>query len=131
SQEPSIDDPATKRIRASLERLLEAHDPYPGVVLDRRWDVVLFNKAAAAMVATIPEHLLRPTMNIFRVSLHPQGLAAITLNFDEWATYMILQLRRLVVTSGDEGLVELEQEVLAYPNSAAPVPPPTHHSADT
>src|SRR5690606_17848427 len=33
------------QIRATLTRLLDAHDPYPGVVLDRHWNVVLANRA--------------------------------------------------------------------------------------
>ena len=114
--ETPIDDPAMRHVRTSLERLLEAHDPYPGVVLDRRWNVVLSNAAAGRLVATLPAALLHPTLNIFRVSLHPEGLAAVTLNFPEWATYLLSQLRRLVVMSGDDGLAGLESEVLQYPN---------------
>jgi len=116
--ETSFDDPATKVVRASLERLLATHDPYPGVVLDRRWNIVLANNAAGAMTAGVPAHLLQPSVNIFRISLHPEGIAAITLNFEEWATYMLTQLRRLVVSSGDAGLAALEAEVHAYPNVA-------------
>ena len=114
--ETSIDAPAMAHVRASLQRLLSTHDPYPGVVLDRRWNVVLANEAAGGLIAGLPPELLLPSMNIFRLSLHPDGLAAITLNFAEWASYLLSQLRRLVVMSGDEGLVALEAEVLAYPN---------------
>src|SRR6478736_8889251 len=46
-QETSLSDPEMHRIRASLQQVLDSHDPYPGVVLDRRWDVVLANAAAA------------------------------------------------------------------------------------
>jgi transcriptional regulator with XRE-family HTH domain len=114
--ETAIDDPVSQHVRASLERLLTTHEPYPGVVLDRSWDVVLANEAAGRLIAGVPESLLRPTANIFRASLHPDGLAAITLNFDEWARYLLLQLRRLVVTSGDPKSSALLDEVLAYPN---------------
>jgi transcriptional regulator with XRE-family HTH domain len=114
--ETAIDDPVSQHVRASLERLLRTHEPYPGVVLDRSWNVVLANEAAGRLIAGVPESLLRPTANIFRASLHPDGLAAITLNFDEWARYLLLQLRRLVTTSGDPTLTALQDEVLAYPN---------------
>jgi transcriptional regulator with XRE-family HTH domain len=33
--------------RATIERLLRAHDPYPAVVVDRHWNVVAANDAAA------------------------------------------------------------------------------------
>lgn len=117
--ETPIDDPSMQRVRASLERLLQTHDPYPGVVLDRRWNIVLANQAAGALVAAVEPALLAPTMNIFRISLHPNGMAARTLNFAEWARYLVWQLHRLVIASADDELVALEREVLAYPNVAA------------
>jgi transcriptional regulator with XRE-family HTH domain len=114
--ETAIDAPANQHVRASLERLLSTHDPYPGVVLDRRWDIVLTNKAASRMMAGLPDHLLQPPVNIFRASLHPDGMAALTVNFVEWGTYLLSQLHKLVLSSGDVTLAELEREVLAYPN---------------
>ncbi|HSP28624.1 MAG TPA: hypothetical protein VLN74_08760 [Ilumatobacteraceae bacterium] len=50
--------------------------------------------------------------------LHPDGLAAATVNFVEWSVYLLRQLRRTIVLTGDEGLIALESEVLAYPNVA-------------
>lgn len=114
--ETAIDDPTSQHVRASLERLLRTHDPYPGVVLNRRWDIVLANDAASTMVAAVPAELMMPAPNVFRFSLHPDGVAAFTLNFDEWATYLISQLRRLVLTTGDHDLAALEAEVRGYPN---------------
>jgi transcriptional regulator with XRE-family HTH domain len=114
--ETAIDDPASQRVRSSLERLLRTHDPYPGVVLDRMWNIVLANEAALRMVAAVPAELMAPVPNVFRFSLHPAGIAAFTLNFDEWATYLLAHLRRLVVSSGDADLAALEAEVLGYPN---------------
>lgn len=103
----------------ALERLLASHDPYPGVVLDRQWNIVLANDAALRLVGGLPAELLGPPTNVFRISLHPQGLAAITRNFAEWAEHMLTQLRRLVIASNDPILVATLAEVLAYPNVAA------------
>ena len=58
--ETAIDDPASQHVRASLERLLRTHDPYPGVVLNRTWDIVLANDAALRMVAAVPAELMAP-----------------------------------------------------------------------
>ena len=110
-----LEDAAMATIRGSLQRLLDAHDPYPGVVLDGHWNVVLANTAALRLTATLPPELLRP-LNMFRASLHPDRLAAITTNFDEWATYLVNQLHRLAMTAADPALLELEREVTAYPN---------------
>lgn len=117
-QETPIDAPVSQPVRASLERLLATHDPYPGVVLDRQWNIILANTAAQRLVAGLPMSLTDPVVNVFRISLHPQGLAAITVNFDEWCAAMLAQLRRLVMVTADPELTALEQEVLAYPNVA-------------
>ena len=106
-------------VRNALQRLLRAHEPHPGLVLDRQWNVVLANRSALALAALLPDHLKQPVFNVFRASLHPHGLAAVTENFSDWASYLLQTLRRNVVHSGDVTLAELEQEVLSYPNVAA------------
>ncbi len=100
-------------VMASLRRILDAHDPYPGLVLDRHWNVVLANDATHVLAASLPDHLARPKLNVFRASLHPDGLAAQTLNFDQWATYLLSQLHRLVAVTADPELAEIEREVTA------------------
>src|SRR5687768_11730021 len=35
--------------RAALERMLAAHEPYPGLVLDRHWTVIVANQPAGAL----------------------------------------------------------------------------------
>jgi transcriptional regulator with XRE-family HTH domain len=103
-------------VRQALQRLLDAHHPYPGIVLDRHWNVVMANGAAMGLTALLPPMLAVPPLNIFRVSLHPQGMAAHTSNFAEWGSYMLDALHRSVLSSGDAVLRELEREVRAYPN---------------
>lgn len=114
----ALDDPTMRSIVASLQRLLDAHDPFPGLVLDRHWNVVLANAAAGAFSALLPDHLVGPPMNVFRASLHPDGLAAHTIGFDEWAGHLLAQLRRQVAITGDPNLIDIEREVTAYPNVA-------------
>lgn len=65
--ETALGDAALATVRASLERLLDAHDPYPGVVIDRLWNVVLANQAAGRLLAGLPPSLLGPPPNVFRV----------------------------------------------------------------
>lgn len=67
----------------------------------------------------MPGHVLEPRLNVFRVCLHPDGLAPRTINFDGWATYLLGQLRRTIVLSSDRGLRALERELLAYPTLRA------------
>lgn len=113
-----LDAPAMRPIVVALQRMLDAHDPYPGVVIDRQWNVVLTNEAAAALTAGLPAEVVGPPVNVFRMCLHPAGLAERTVNFAEWADYLLRQLRRTIVLTGDAHLMAIEEEVLAYPNVA-------------
>ncbi len=79
----SLDDASMKSVRASIQRLRDAHDPYPGVAIDRAWNVVVANQAGIALSSGLPAHLAGPPTNIYRVSLHPDGMAARTTNFTE------------------------------------------------
>ncbi|WP_051237594.1 helix-turn-helix domain-containing protein [Ottowia thiooxydans] len=111
----NLDAPDMRPVHAALTRLLEAHHPYPGIVLDRHWNVVLANPAAMALASVLPESLRTPTINMYRASLHPEGLARYTRNLENWAPHLLAGLRRAVEGSGDPELIALEAEVLAYP----------------
>jgi transcriptional regulator with XRE-family HTH domain len=111
------------QVRRSLQRVLDAHDPYPGIALDRGWNLVLSNAAARRLVALLPPALSQPVPNIFRLALHPQGMAAFTVNFAEWGRHMLLELRRLADASTEPALAALLDEVSAYPNVQALAPP--------
>jgi transcriptional regulator with XRE-family HTH domain len=111
-----LDDRSMTVITSALHRLLAAHDPYPGIVLDRHWNVVEANTAAGRMLAAIPRQLREPDVNLFRVSLHPKGLAAFTTNIDEWGSYLLRELDRLITVNTDAVLVELRNEIDEYPN---------------
>jgi transcriptional regulator with XRE-family HTH domain len=115
----ALDDPSMSRVRAALERLLDGHDPYPGVVIDRSWNVLLANPAAARISASLPAELTTPVFNVFRACLHPDGLAPATLNFDEWGSYLMSQLRRLEALTNDPEVSELLDEIERYPTVAA------------
>jgi transcriptional regulator with XRE-family HTH domain len=121
----SLEDESMATVRASLERMLAAHDPYPGVVIDRLWNVVLANAAALALVDGLPDHVLGPTLNVYRVCLHPDGLAGRTRNLPEWADYLLRTLRRSIVLTGDPGLETLLDELRGYPNIAGLLAEPT------
>ncbi len=118
-QETALGDPAMTRMRDALKQLLDSHSPYPGVVIDRQWNSVLSNEPAWRMVDGVPDELIGPPTNVFRVSLHPDGLAGRTHNFAEWSAYLLGHLHRLVVITGDPDAARLEEEVTGYPNVAA------------
>ena len=117
--ETGLDDPAMTAVHAALQRMLTLHDPYPAVVIGQNWDVMQANEAAGRLVAALPPALAVPPLNVFRACLHPEGLAAATLNFPEWAGYLLGQLSRLRLLTADPAVAALAGEVARYPNVAA------------
>ena len=118
----SLDDPGMAHLRASVQRMLDAHDPYPGVVIDRQWNVAMVNRAGVMLADGLPTAVLGPPLNVYRLCLHPDGLARRTTNFTEWATYLLGQLRRSITLTGDSALTALLAEVTSYPNVAQIAP---------
>ena len=117
--EGRLDAGAMEQVRGALERLIAAHDPYPGVVLDRAWNVLLANQAAQALATLLPAHLQGPPLNVIRAGLHPDGFARLTVNFDDWGGHLIDVLQREATRTADRALVALEREVNEYPNVQA------------
>ena len=70
-----LDDPALAPARAAIDLILKAHDPYPALAVDRRWTMVSANAAISKLLAPVDPELLKPPVNVMRVSLHPRGLA--------------------------------------------------------
>jgi transcriptional regulator with XRE-family HTH domain len=130
--ETRLDAPDMAAVQQAITRVLDAHDPYPGVALDRTWNVVVANGAARRLLALLPPDLVAPTPhNLLRLSLHPRGMAAFTTNFDEWGRYLLRELQRLADGGLDEPAAALLAEVRRYPNvqallSRAPSATPTN-----
>lgn len=112
----ALDAPGMAAMRQAITRVLDAHDPYPGVALDRHWNLVIANAAAQRLVSLVPPELMAPAPNIFRLGLHPRGMAAHTANFEAWGRYLLRELQRLADGSLDPAAAALLEEVRAYPN---------------
>ncbi|MFI0464201.1 helix-turn-helix domain-containing protein [Saccharopolyspora sp. 5N102] len=114
-QESSLDDEAMASIRSALDTMLASHEPYPAVVVDRLWNVLLGNRAMAVLMDGIPQHLLLPQPNVFRLALHPDGLAQRLVNLHEVRALFLERLHRQVIATGDAHLRALYEEVGGYP----------------
>jgi transcriptional regulator with XRE-family HTH domain len=111
-------------VREAVERLLEAHEPFPAILVDRHWQLVTANRAALVLVEGVNPALLEPPVNVLRTSLHPEGLAPRIVNLAQWSEHIVDNVRRQIAVTGDEELRALEQELLGYANAMGVVPPP-------
>jgi transcriptional regulator with XRE-family HTH domain len=114
--ERGVDDPALRAARAAVDRVLAGHEPYPALAVDRHWTLVTANRALAPLLAGVEADLLRPPVNVLRLSLHPAGLAPRIANFGQWRTLVLERLRRQVEVSADPTLAALLDELGHYPD---------------
>jgi transcriptional regulator with XRE-family HTH domain len=114
--ERSLDDPALHAAREAVEQILKAHEPYPALAVDRHWNMVSHNAAALPFFSLgIAPELLKPPVNVLRVSLHPHGLAPFIVNLAQWREHLLERVQHQVTVSADAALAALLAELSAYP----------------
>lgn len=91
--ESSLDAAQMQPVREALEQLLHARDPFPAVVVDRHWDLVLANTSSLTLVGGVAAELLQPPVNVMRLTLHPDGLAPRIVNFEDYAAHLLDRLQ--------------------------------------
>ncbi|MEU0239100.1 helix-turn-helix transcriptional regulator [Nocardiopsis sp. NPDC006198] len=119
-RESSLDDAYMASVRSVLETVLATHEPYPAVVVDRLWNVVRGNSAMSVLMEGVPAHLSEPRPNVFRLVLHPEGLAARLVNLGEVRELFLDRLLHQVNTTADADLRALYEEVSRYPAPGEP-----------
>jgi transcriptional regulator with XRE-family HTH domain len=110
-----LDAPALARVRAGLQRILDAHDPFPGVAIDRCWDIRMSNAAARQLSAEFPGHVSRPVPNLLRMALHPDGFAGRSRNLARWSPYLLRNLERALARDDSPALRQLAAEAEGWP----------------
>lgn len=109
--EHSLSDTPMHQVSAAIEGLLRSYEPFPALVVDRRWDLVSANDALYPLLQGAAPYLLEPPVNVVRLSLHPEGLAPCIVNLDQWRRHLVHRLRREHEISADADLAELLVEV--------------------
>jgi transcriptional regulator with XRE-family HTH domain len=123
-RERALSDPALQAARAAVERVLQAHEPFPALAVDRHWSLLAANSAVTHLMQVADATLLQPPINVLRVSLHPAGLAPHIVNLGEWREHLFARLHRQIEVTGDASLGTLLEELKGYPG-------PTHSASET
>lgn len=108
-------DPSLASVRGAISTLLLGFEPFPALAIDRAWNMVAANGMIAPLVEGVAAELLRPPVNILRLSLHPAGLAPRIVNLAEWRAHLLDRLHRDIEATGDPELEALEAELRGYP----------------
>lgn len=113
-REREVRAPEMEVVRQALDKILAGHEPYPALVVDRTWNLVAANAAAAMFMDGVPAELLKEPINVMRLSLHPQAMGGRLVNLAEVRAHLLHRLRRQAEMSGDGELTELHDELASY-----------------
>ncbi|MEU6219420.1 helix-turn-helix transcriptional regulator [Streptomyces sp. NPDC047022] len=113
--ETPLDDPSMEALRAGVERLIQAYEPFPALVVNATYDVVAANRGIAMFLEGVPERLLAPPLNAMRLTLHPEGMAPRIRNLRAWRGHLLAQMDRQIALRRSDALRALHEEVAAYP----------------
>jgi transcriptional regulator with XRE-family HTH domain len=115
----SLDAPELDAVRAALRRVLDAHLPYPAVVVNRWWELLDANAMLGPLTDGVSADLLAPPVNVLRLSLHPDGMAPRIANLAEWRAHLLSRLAHQARATADDRLADLHAELCRYPGPTA------------
>jgi transcriptional regulator with XRE-family HTH domain len=110
----SLGDPGLAPVRSALEHVLRGHLPYPAVVVDRFGDLVAANAALDVLTEDVAPDLLAPPVNVYRLALHPRGMAGRIVNFGQWSFHVVDRLQQELLRNPSERLARLYEELAGY-----------------
>ncbi|MTH80166.1 helix-turn-helix domain-containing protein [Paracoccus aestuariivivens] len=113
--ERSLSSPELTAAREAIDRILQGHEPYPALAVDRIWTLLSANKAVGLLTQGVSPSLLAGEVNVLRLSLHPEGLAPRIVNYREWRAHILLRLGHDIGRSADPKLIALSDELKSYP----------------
>ncbi|MDL5204760.1 helix-turn-helix transcriptional regulator [Streptomyces sp. ALI-76-A] len=113
--ETPLDDPALDALREGMERLIQGYEPYPALVVDALYNVVVANRGILMLLDGVSPSLLTRPLNAMRLTLHPEGLAPRIRNLREWRGHLLDQMGRQIALHRSPELRALYEEVAAYP----------------
>ncbi|RSS37640.1 helix-turn-helix domain-containing protein [Streptomyces sp. WAC08241] len=103
--ESPLDGPELAPVRTAIDHVLRGHLPYPALVVDRNGDLIAANSAFDLITEGAAADLVGPGTNVYRLALHPDGLAPRVGNLAEWAHHVLARLGHLA---------ELRAELAGY-----------------
>ena len=113
--------PDVEHVRRAFEFVLRQHEPYPAVVVDGGWDVVMANAAVARIFGAFFRPVAPPPLlarNAMHMVCHPDGLRRYMTNWEEFAGPLIQTIHR-EAGGGLPAAVALRDALLAYPGMPA------------
>lgn len=91
----ALDAPELERVRLALTSMLDQHEPFPAVVMDRGWSVVQANEGAQRLFGSLlaPDPIPQPA-NVLELMIEPGRVRDAVLNWEETVLGLFERCRR-------------------------------------
>ena len=93
-----LEDPQMAQVLAAVRRMLENHEPFPAVAIDRAWNIRLANTPFDRLVAMLGGELWArlggAERNLLRLFFHPHGIRPFVVNWKAIAPLLWHRARR-------------------------------------
>ena len=106
-----------RAVHKALERMLRQHEPFPAIVMDRYWNVLMANESAPRFFGRFIDMSARPGQrNLLRLLFDPNGMRPFIANWEQVARGLLERISRESVGGViDEKTTRLMTDLLAYP----------------
>ncbi|MCX7360421.1 MAG: helix-turn-helix transcriptional regulator [Alphaproteobacteria bacterium] len=124
-RESTLGAPELAPVRQAIDRMLKQQEPFPAVLIDRLWNLLDANKAAAAFTIFLHEGPPPPPppgkqSNLLRSLLDPKSLRPKVSNWEEVARYLVsTTYAEILAAGGEPKALAFIEEVMAYPDVPA------------
>jgi transcriptional regulator with XRE-family HTH domain len=115
--EPTLQDVQMQAVVRALKRMLAQHDPFPAVVMDRYWNVVMANASAPRFFNLFIDLDARPQpRNMLHLMFDPAGMRPFIHDWPAASASLIQRVRREAVGRyADDKTNALIEALHAYP----------------
>lgn len=116
--ERDLDTPELEHVRRALAFVLRQHEPFPALVVDGGWDIVMANDAAGRIFGLFRGPVsLTPGLarNALHMICHPDGIRRHIVNWEEFAGPLVQMLHREAAGTNPVA-ARLRDALLAYPD---------------
>lgn len=117
----SLDEAEMSQVRAAMDWMLERHDPFPAIAVDRHWHLVRVNSSAAALLEAME---LREGDSLLDALLADGPFVRALENRDEIARHMVLRLRTESAHLGGDAVLDAAAERIAATLAGEPAVQP-------
>jgi transcriptional regulator with XRE-family HTH domain len=111
--------PELATVNQALDYMLAQQEPFPAVVVDRRWNLLRANAGAGRLTAFLtgpsPAPASTDAVNLAESLISPDGLRPLLVNWPDVAVYFLRGVQADAIADGTEETADLLRRLLAYP----------------